>query len=207
MESTAKFWDRIAERYSKQPIVDEASYQKKLEITREYLKPDMEVIELGCGTGSTAIIHAPYVKHIRAIDISSKMIAIAQRKAASTGIENITFERSTIDDLSVDDNSVNAVLAMSILHLVESKERVVRKIYNMMKPGGIFVSSTICLEDDMRLLKFIAPIGRFIGLMPMVRFFTKSGLERCLVEQGLEIEYSWKPGKRKAVFIVSRKPE
>ena len=41
----------------------------------------MEVLEFGCGTGGTAIIHAPYVKHIRAIDISGNMIAIAKGKA------------------------------------------------------------------------------------------------------------------------------
>ena len=64
MDKSAKFWDRIAKRYSKQPVADETSYQKKLQITHEYLKPDMEVLELGCGTGSTAIIHSPYVKHI-----------------------------------------------------------------------------------------------------------------------------------------------
>ncbi len=81
MTTSSKFWDKIAEKYSKQPIADEASYQKKLEVTRGYLQPEMEVLEFGCGTGSTALIHAPYVKHIRAIDISSKMIAIAKAKA------------------------------------------------------------------------------------------------------------------------------
>ena len=75
------FWDRIAERYSKRPVADEAAYQKKLQVTREYFQPDMAVLEFGCGTGSTTITHSPYVRHIRAIDISSKMIEIAKGKA------------------------------------------------------------------------------------------------------------------------------
>lgn len=205
MESSGKFWDKIADKYSKQPVADEVSYQKKLEITRSYLKPNMEVVELGCGTGSTAIIHAPFVKHIRAIDISSKMIEIARKKASSSGIQNITFEKSTIEDLDVAKGSVDVVLAMSILHLVENKDRVVEKIYEMLKPGGIFVSSTICLDDDMKLLKLIAPLGKFMGFMPVVKFFTQEDLQRCFKDHRFEIEYSWKPGKRKAVFIVSRK--
>ncbi len=53
----------------------------------------MEVLEFGCGTGTTAITHAPYVKHIRAIDISSNMIEIAQRKADAKNIKNVTFEQ------------------------------------------------------------------------------------------------------------------
>ncbi len=207
METSTKFWDKIAERYSKRPVADEVSYQKKLEITQEYLKPSMEVIELGCGTGSTAIIHAPYVKHIRAIDCSSKMIEIAKRKADSKNIQNITFERSSIDELNINDQSVDVVLALSILHLLENKERVVKKVYDMLKPGGIFISSTICLEDELKWLKLIAPVGQFFGLMPMVKFFTEKDLKNCLVAQGFEMEHVWKPGKGKAVFIVSKKPE
>ena len=50
-----RFSDRIAERYAKGPVADEAGDQRKLEVTREFLPPDMEVPEVGCGTGSTAI--------------------------------------------------------------------------------------------------------------------------------------------------------
>ena len=142
MDKSAKFWDRMAKRYSKQPIAVEASYQKKIQIKHEYLKPDMEVLELGCGTGSTAIIHSPYVKHIRAIDISSKMIEIAQSKADKKKIDNITFETLAIDNLNIQEQQLDVVLGFSILHLLENKEEVIEKIYKMLKPGGIFISST-----------------------------------------------------------------
>ena len=88
MSPSAKFWDKIAEKYAKQPIADEASYQKKLQVTQEYFTPEMEVLEFGCGTGSTAIIHAPYVKQIRAIDISENMIAIAKNERTSRNKES-----------------------------------------------------------------------------------------------------------------------
>ena len=94
MNNSVKFWDKTAEPYSKQPIADEAAYQKKLQVTRKYLKPDMEVLEFGCGTGATAIAHAPYVKHIQAIDFSSKMIEIARSKAETNKIEN-DIDRNT----------------------------------------------------------------------------------------------------------------
>ncbi len=132
----------MADRYSKQPIADEAAYQKKLQVTREYFRPDMEVLELGCGTGSTAIKHAPYVKHILAIDISSKMIEIAQGKADVEKVENVTFEQSTIEELSVSDQTLDAVLGLSILHLLDNKEEIIAKVHKMLKPGGIFVTST-----------------------------------------------------------------
>ncbi len=51
----------------------------------------MDMFEFGCGTGSTAIIHAPYVKHIHAIDLSPKMLEIAQGKVDKENINNITL--------------------------------------------------------------------------------------------------------------------
>ncbi len=140
MDQSARFWDKIAERYSKQPIADEAAYQKKLQVTREYFRPDMEVLEIGCGTGSTAITHAPYVKHIQAIDISSKMIEIAQGKADTENVKNVTFKCSTIDEYSVPDQTLDAVLGLSILHLLENKEEVIGRVHKMLKPGGLFVT-------------------------------------------------------------------
>ena len=64
MVDGSKFWNKRADKYSQRPIADESAYQKKLETTRRYFQPDMEILEIGCGTGSTAIAHAPFVKHI-----------------------------------------------------------------------------------------------------------------------------------------------
>jgi ubiquinone/menaquinone biosynthesis C-methylase UbiE len=207
MDQSARFWDRIAKRYSKQPIADEAAYQKKLQITRDYFQPDMEVLEFGCGTGSTAIIHAPYVKHIHAIDSSSKMIEIAQGKADAEYIDNITFTVSAINNFSAQDQSLDVVLGLSILHLLDNKEEVIAKVYKMLKPGGVFVSSTACLGDMMKFFKVIAPIGKFLGLMPLVKVFTVRELEDSLTDAGFNIDYQWQPGKNKAVFIVAKKVE
>lgn len=207
MDQSIKFWDKIADRYSKQPIADEAAYQKKLQVTRGYFHPDMEVLEIGCGTGSTAILHAPDVKHIQAIDISSRMIEIAQGKADAEGIENVTFEQSTIDEFSVPDRIFDAVLGFSILHLLDNKDEVIAKVHRMLKPGGIFVTSTVCLGDRMKFFKVIAPIGEFLGLMPLVRVFTVKELGVSLTDAGFKIDYEWQPRKGKAAFIVAKKAD
>ena len=179
--------------------------KKKLQVTREYLQPDMEALEIGCGTGSTAITHTPYVKHIRAIDISSKMIEIAQAKAHAKNIENITFEQSSIDEISVSDQSLDAVLGLSILHLLDNKEAVITKVHKMLKRGGIFVTSTACIGDTMKFFGLIAPIGKFFGLMPLVKVFTTRELQDSLTSAGFEIGYQWQPGTGKSVFIVAKK--
>lgn len=205
MKTSDKFWDKIAEKYAKQPIADEASYQQKLQITQSYFQPDMEVLEFGCGTGSTAIIHAPYVKQIRAIDISGKMIAIAQGKAEAENINNITFEQLTIEELSVADGTFDVVLGLSILHLLENKEEAITKVHKMLKPGGFLVTSTACLGDNMQWFKLIAPIGNFLNLIPLVQVFNTQDLVNSFTDAGFTIDYQWQPGKGKAVFIVAKK--
>lgn len=202
----AKFWDRIAKRYARSPVADEASYQKKLEITRGYLRPDMQVLEFGCGTGSTALIHAPHVRHIHAIDISSKMIEIAQGKADASGVKNITFDQSSFDDFDAPEQSYEVILGLSILHLLENRDAVISKVYRLLPPGGIFVSSTACLGDWMKWFKLVAPIGKFFRVLPLVKVFTSDELAASLARAGFEIEHRWQPGRGKAVFIVARKP-
>ncbi len=206
MTTSTKFWDKIADKYSKQPIADEESYQKKLQVTHNYFKPDMEVLEFGYGTGSTALIHAPFVKHIRAIDISSAMIKIAQDKAKTQNIENVTFEQLTIEELEAEDCSYDAVLGLSILHLLEDKEQAIAKICKMLKPGGIFVTSTMCMGDFFKWFKLVAPIGKALGFFPLVRIFTAQHLVESLTDAGLAIDYQWQPSKDKAIFIVAKKP-
>ena len=203
----------MAQSYSQQPIADEEAYQKKLQVTQTYFKPDMEVLEFGCGTGSTAITHSPYVKHIHAIDFSSEMIEIARSKAEANKIENVTFETSTIDELSVSDCTLDAVLGLNVLHLLKNKEEVIAKVYKMLKPGGVFVTSTVCLGDTMKWLKIVTPIGIFLGLMPMVVVFTTKELLDSLTDAGFTIDYHWEPSKSvskgmfklKGVFIVAKK--
>jgi ubiquinone/menaquinone biosynthesis C-methylase UbiE len=207
MTHSAAFWDKVAERYSKKPVADEAAYQKKLRLTREYFRPDMQVLEIGCGTGSTAIVHAPFVKHIRATDISPKMIEIAKGKAAAEKIENITFEISSIDDLNVGDQSLDAVLALSVLHLLEDRDKAIANVHAMLKKGGVFVTSTVCLGDTMKFFKVLAPIGKFLGLMPLLRVFTVQELVTSLTEAGFSIDYEWQHGKGRVAFIVARKTD
>lgn len=207
MAQATKFWDNIAEKYAKQPIADEAAYEKKLAVTREYFRPDMEVLEIGCGTGSTAILHAPYVKHIRAVDFSGNMIAIAQSKAEAAQIQNVTFEQAAIEDLNSPDESLDVVLGLSILHLLRDMEGAIAKVYQMLKPGGFFITSTACIAETMSWFKLVAPIGRLLGFLPFVQVLSVQTLVDSLTQAGFELDHQWQPSKGKAVFIVAKKPQ
>lgn len=201
-----RFWNRIADRYARKPIADIEAYEKKLEMTRKYLQPHFEVLEIGCGTGGTAILHAPHVARVMATDLSSRMLEIGRDKARAAGIENVTFRQAAAEDIEAADASFDAVLALSLLHLLDDRAPVLRSIYRWLKPGGIFVSSTAVLGDTMRWFRFIGPIGHRLGLIPLVRIFSRSEHEASIADAGFEIVETWQPGKT-TVFVIARRPD
>lgn len=205
MARESDYWNKLADKYSRQPISDEAAYEKKLEKTREYFRPDMEVLEIGCGTGSTAIAHAPFVKHILATDISTRMVEIGRDKARAAGIDNVTFAALPAEGLDVPDASIDVVTALNLLHLVEDKEQVIADVHRMLKDGGIFVTSTACISDMLFLFRLIVPVGRFLRLFPLVKVFSAAEFRECLGKAGFEIDYEWQPRKNAALFVICRK--
>jgi ubiquinone/menaquinone biosynthesis C-methylase UbiE len=205
MSDEARFWDKCAEKYAQKPVADEVTYEKKLEITRAYFRPDSEVLEMGCGTGSTALAHAPHVKHILATDISPEMINIARSKAEAGQIGNVTFETKAVDDHDIAESRYDAIMAHNLLHLLKDPEAAIVAAYRGLKPGGVFVSSTACIGDMSWYFRIIAPVGHFLRLIPFVKVFTQAQLEQSLTKAGFEVDHEWLPKKNAAVFIVALK--
>ena len=204
-DTRSRFWDAIAERYAAKPVANEDVYAHKLAITREYLHADSEVLELGCGTGSTALVHAPYVRHIRATDFSSKMIEIASNKASTEGVENVDFVCSTANIECVRDAKYNVILALSLLHLLVDWSGTIKAAHRMLKPEGMLITSTVCLNDGYSFMRLVAPLGRRIGLLPQLSFFTRTEFENAISEAGFTIEHAWQPVPKKGLFLVARK--
>ncbi|WP_417840863.1 class I SAM-dependent methyltransferase [Terasakiella sp.] len=207
MTKQSHFWDRVAHKYAKRKVTNEDAYQKKLQQTRGYLNKDVEMLELACGTGTTAIHLAPDVRHIRAVDISLNMLEIAREKAEKAGVDNISFDCSDLDEMAVENQTYDVILAHNILHLLEEKAVAIHRIFKMLKPGGIFISSTACLGQGFLWLKVIVGVGSFFGFLPAVKFFRVDELKKDLTDAGFQIEEDWQPSKSQALFIIARKPQ
>lgn len=203
----ARFWNKIAVRYAATPVEDVVAYERKLQMTRDVLAPHMVALELGCGTGTTALWHAPTVAHIRAVDASPSMLAIAQEKAAVAGVENVSFEVAAVEDMAEAPGAFDVVMAMSLLHLVPDRDEAIARVMRWLKPGGVFVSSTPCVREIMPAFALIAPFGRAFGLLPFVKSFRSDDLIASLSGAGFDLETVWRPSKKAAVFVIARKPE
>ncbi len=204
MIDSATFWNKAAEKYARDPIKNMANYEYKLAKTREHFRPDMRVLEFACGTGSTALLHAPHVASYHAVDISSEMIRIARAKE---GAEQVEFEVADFDTMPLAPESVDMVQAHSILHLLTDPATTIHKVFATLKPGGVFVSSTACLRRIWPL-RLIAPIGQMLGKFPHIAFFSEDDLRKMMVEAGFEIVEDWQPkGGITGLFLIVRKPE
>lgn len=202
----SQFWDRVADGYASKSIVNEAAYRHKLSVTQSYLSEHSSVLEVGCGTGSTALEHAQRVRQITATDVSGRMIEIAESKAERANATNLTFAQCTASDALDCMVDLDVVLALNLLHLLSDWRSVVQKSFRALKPGGVFVTSTLCLAEQHSWLIYVAPLGRRLGLMPKLVAFSREELKSALLLDGFNIEYEWQADKRNGLFLIARRP-
>ena len=200
--SDTKFWDRIAPKYAKDPITDPAAYEYTLGRTRSYLNDSDRVLELGCGTGSTALLLAPGVGHLTATDFSAGMIAIAQAKPRTS--DNISF---AVQDRIPASGRYDAVLAFNLLHLMPDPDARLREIHALLPEGGYFISKTACLKSGLkwRLISMVIPLMQLVGKAPgLVNGFSVETLEGYITDAGFDIiESGDHPAPSR--YVVARK--
>jgi ubiquinone/menaquinone biosynthesis C-methylase UbiE len=206
----ARFWDRIARKYAADPVKDMDGYARTLDRTRHLLRDDDTVLELGCGTGTTALTLSPHVSRIVATDLSGEMIAIAREKAAAAACGNAEFAVATPERAPWPDGAFDAVLAFNLWHLVADRASAFAQVHRVLKPDGLFVSKTPCLAEMNPLIRLALPVMQLVGKAPYVATFSAAALEREIEAAGFAIVERARHGsgrKDARIFIVARKAE
>jgi ubiquinone/menaquinone biosynthesis C-methylase UbiE len=207
--SDARFWDRSSRKYARSAIADPNGYERTLERARVHLQPGDRVLELGCGTGTTALRLADGVRSYLATDISGGMIAIADEKLAVESIPELSFRTATAEELVHEESRFDAVLGFNYLHLVRDLPGTLRSIHVLLKPGGLFISKTPFLGDMNPLIRLLLlPAMRAIGKAPHVSSLGASALEQLIIGAGFDVlvrESHASKGKDQRPYIVARK--
>lgn len=206
----ARFWDGMARRYARAKIRDEAGWERSLARTAALLAPGDRVLELGCGTGTTALRLAPQVAAYVATDVSAEMIAIAREKAG--GAETPTFVTADADAdaaaLGAPEGGFDAVLAFNLIHLVPDRAATLAHIRTLLRPGGLMITKTPCLSEMTVLVRLLVPVLRAFGKAPgSVAFFDAATLEADMKHAGFAVEerarHGTKPNEAR-IFLVAR---
>jgi ubiquinone/menaquinone biosynthesis C-methylase UbiE len=210
MTAEAAFWNDLAERYARQPLANPSAFERKIEVTRARMRPTDVVLDVGCGTGSLALRLAPGAAAIHGLDISSEMIRIARSKAEAAAVTNVNFHLGTLDAIETfEPESLDGVCAYSLLHLVDGLPATLARIHGLLRPGGFFVSSTVCLGESWVPFRPLLAVARWLGKAPrVVHMLRKQELEDELRRAGFNgIEQPDVGADSKLAFIVAQRAD
>jgi len=206
MSTSPKFWNKAAAGYAKRPIDNIESYEHTLSRTRSYLNSGQRVLEIGCGTGSTALLLAHEVEHFTAADYSSEMINIGIEKAQNQGVTNLEFLNADVFDDRLVTGGYDVVMAHNLLHLLENIPQTIARVSELLKPEGVFISKTPCIADRMAYMIPLITVMRWIGKAPYVDSLKSSHLESMIEDENFEIvEASSFSQKAISRYIVAKK--
>ncbi|WP_158301843.1 class I SAM-dependent methyltransferase [Paenibacillus mesophilus] len=205
MNKSERFWDKTASKYDQLEMKDEQTYINIINRTKTHLKISDIVLDYGCGTGWISNDIAEFVKGIHAIDISSNMIGIAEKKAKERNIANINYAHSTIFDERYKECSFDVILVFHVLHLLEDEHIVLQRMNELLKPGGLLISATPCVGEKIFLRNLFFFAGR-VGLVPRIRAFKIRNLVDTIEEGNFSIvETDCLKKCSQEYFIVARK--
>ena len=122
-------------------------------------------------------------------------------------IRNVEFRQATVEDFDAATESFDAILALNIIHLLDDPANCIRKAYDLLKPGGVFVTSTVCLGDTLfSFWRILIPTMQLLGKAPSVQYMKRAKLEQALADAGFIEAFARPAAKGEAAFIVSKKP-
>ena len=208
MTSTAAFWDRIAPGYAKRPISNMDAYTHTLDRVRAYLSPTDTALEVGCGTGSTALALAPHLARITGTDVSPEMIRIAAAKVHAAETHNAAFVVADVQGSpDVAPGPFDVVMAFNLLHLLEDTDKGLATLADLIPQGGLLITKTPCLKGMALLFGPLIWVLQRFGKAPFVRYLSPAGLDGLIRDAGFDIiETGNFPARRPpSHFVVARK--
>jgi len=156
-------------------------WKRRVQMLSNHLRPEMTILEIGCGTGYFTRELTRRGADIVAIDVSPDLLEIAKAKYSAP---NVRYEIQNACALTYADAMFDSVVGSSILHHLEIEEAL-REIYRVLKPGGtIYFTEPNMLNPQIAMQKNIPWIKRRLGDSPDETAFFRWPLLRLLEQTG-----------------------
>ena len=115
------------------------------------IEPGEVVLDLGCGAGTDLLIAAqmtgPDGRAI-GVDMTTTMLTCVRESAAEMGLTNVELHETLIEQLPLEDASVDVVISNGVLDLVPDKEAVMDEIDRVLRPGGRVQLADVVIHQE-----------------------------------------------------------
>lgn len=129
------------------------------------LEPGEVVVDLGSGAGIDVFLAAKEVGptgRVIGVDMTDAMLEKARKNARDGGYQNVEFRKGKIEELPIEDESVDVIISNCVINLSPEKDKVYREAYRVLKPGGRMMISDIVLEKQLPQ-EVLASIDAWVG--------------------------------------------
>jgi len=139
-EANIALHSQLAEKYDEQPHFKPENQKLVQNILKGISEQTQKgkLLDLGCGTGFVLELAHSYFDELYGVDITPKMLEIAEKKFSQKGYKNIFLKQESTDKMSLPDNYFDCATAYSYLHHLPSPLPTLREAYRTLKKGGIF---------------------------------------------------------------------
>ena len=202
----ATFWDKRSKKYDESIKKDGLIYKKTMNSISSQLSNKDVVLDFACATGEISFDIAPYVKQIHGIDLSVKMIELANQKAHNRQVDNVTFTQTDVFDQTLESNSYSAIIAFNIFYLVDDIPKVLARLNDLLSIGGLLISKTPCLGEWNLIIQSLINLAQKFGWAPKIQSLKFVELETLVAKNNFDIiENKIWDAKNSTQWIAARK--